>query len=74
MDSAGIRDSIRALPLEEQLRLLYDLWDELAEGTGEPELSPDVRAELERRYDAHLAGPDDARSWKEVSARLKGSV
>ncbi len=35
-------------------------------------LSPDQRAELDRRLDAYEANPDDVLTWDEVLRRVRG--
>lgn len=64
----------RALPIEERLRLVEDIWDSIAEeANARPELLPIPeahRVELERRIADADANPDDTIPWEEVRAEL----
>ncbi|MEO8336316.1 MAG: addiction module protein [bacterium] len=64
----------RALPIEERLRLVEDIWDSIAE---EANVNPDVlpltdaqRAELDRRIAEADAHPEDTIPWEQVRAEL----
>jgi putative addiction module component (TIGR02574 family) len=60
---------------EEQLRLLEDIWDRLSQNPANLPLSPEQRAELDRRLDAFeedvQAGRPLGRPWAEVRDRLR---
>jgi putative addiction module component (TIGR02574 family) len=64
-------DKIRKLPLDERLQLVEAIWDTIADetpatlGVGEADI-----AELERRWAAHQAAPDEAVSWEQVRKKL----
>ena len=64
-------DKIRKLPLDERLQLVEAIWDTIADetpttlGIGEADI-----AELERRWAAHQAAPDEAVSWEQVRKKL----
>ena len=49
----------------ERLRLARDF-----ESAVEPDLSPELVAELERRWEDHLRDPDGGEPWDEVLAEL----
>jgi len=69
---AEIKKSFHALPLDERQRLLYDLWDELSADTNSFDLSKEEQAELERRFDEHVAAPETSVSWEQVRDKLRG--
>jgi len=60
------------LPQNERLALAIALWDSLDDQARDGALSmdPDVCAELDRRWAAHLDHPGAALPWDEVRSRL----
>ncbi|MAT72947.1 MAG: toxin [Planctomycetaceae bacterium] len=63
---------LTALPLDDRLRVVESLWNSM--GPEEPvTLSPEQRAELDRRIAAHEANPDELLSWDQVLDRLRAS-
>jgi putative addiction module component (TIGR02574 family) len=71
MNAAEIKKSFRDLPADDQLRLLHELWDQLAANSSILELSAAQEAELERRYGEHEADPTSARTWEQVKADIR---
>jgi putative addiction module component (TIGR02574 family) len=61
---------LTALPVADRLRVVESLWDSIESETRVP-LSPDQRAELDRRVRAHETNPDDLLSWDQVQERLR---
>ena len=61
-----------ALPAAERVDLAMALWDSLtpAEQEAEFDLTPEQRAELDRRLAEHIADPASAVSWEEVRRKL----
>ena len=57
---------ILRLPANEQRSLIADVMDQLPDS----DMTPQFRAELERRYQDMLEHPERESSWEEVSARL----
>lgn len=55
---------------EERLQLLGEIWDSLDQVKAD-DLSPEARAELDRRLDAADADPDGGEPLEEVMARLR---
>lgn len=66
MGIAEIKKSFQALPLDERLRLLYDLWDELSAGATGFDLTDEEQEELERRFTEHVAEPGSSIAWEQV--------
>jgi putative addiction module component (TIGR02574 family) len=61
----------RSLPISERIELVEDIWDSIAEETSCPlSMSTEERAELHRRYAAHLANPSSSLPWERVRAAL----
>ena len=63
---------IDAMEPDERLRLIGDLWDSLSENPGDVALTPEQRAELDRRLDRLESGKAKLVSWGELKARLVG--
>ncbi len=70
-----LRDTLTKLlelPATERIDLAMALWDSLtpAEQEGEFDLTPEQRAELDRRLAEHIADPGSAIPWDEVRRKL----
>ena len=63
--------NLRKLPLDERIRLVEDLWDSIAADQGSLPLTPDQRAELDRRLDAYESDGDAGRPAKDVIADIR---
>lgn len=72
MDVTEIKKSFRDLSHDEQLRLLQELWDQLAAESSAPSLSDREEAELRRRLAEHVADPTTAKSWEQVRSEIRG--
>jgi putative addiction module component (TIGR02574 family) len=66
MDLTSILREVNAWPAEDRMSLVQEVWDQLVDQGFEPELSAEMKAELDRRVAAHEAAPDDVVSWAEV--------
>jgi putative addiction module component (TIGR02574 family) len=60
------------LPATERVDLAMALWDSLTPAEQEPEfdLTPEQRAELDRRLAEHIADPASAVPWEKVRRKL----
>jgi putative addiction module component (TIGR02574 family) len=60
------------LPAAERIDIAMALWDSLtpAEQEAEFDLTPEQRAELDRRLAEHIADPTSAVPWEEVRRKL----
>jgi putative addiction module component (TIGR02574 family) len=70
-----LRDTLTKLlelPATERVDIAMALWDSLtpAEQEAEFDLTPEQRAELERRLAEHIADPASAIAWDEVRRKL----
>ena len=72
MPSSNLANLLK-LPADERVELAMALWDSLtdAERESELEVSSDQRAELDRRWNEHLANPESAVRWEEVRRKLR---
>lgn len=61
----------RKLPISARIQLAQEIWDSVAEETPSPfQLSPEERAELDRRLAEHRADPASSIAWEVVRAEL----
>lgn len=60
--------NLRKLPLDERIRLVEDLWDSIAAEQSLLPLTPEQRAELDRRLDAYESDENAGRSAGDVVA------
>jgi putative addiction module component (TIGR02574 family) len=65
---------LKGLPVDERLRVVEAVWDSIADDSIPPSLSPEQRAELDRRLDAYEANPENVLTWDEVLERLRGRL
>lgn len=63
--------SLRDLPIEERLRIVEDLWDSIAAEQAKLDITPEQRAELDRRVDAFAVDMDQGRSANQVLADIR---
>ena len=60
---------IKALSVDDRIRLLEAIWDSITSEPGLPEMIKTRQDELLRRVAAHKASPDDVVPWEEVKAQ-----
>lgn len=68
MRSAATFDELNT---EDRIRLVQDLWDEIAATPEQVGVTDAERAELDRRLDDHRAAPGGS-EWSTVKARILG--
>lgn len=66
MDFAQTLMAVRALSVEERLRLVAFIWNELTAEDAIPEPTNAQRAELERRWQDDEVNPDNGTPWEEI--------
>ena len=66
VDTTATLEAVRALPVEEQLDLVFQLWDQIVDAGWRPTPSPELLDELRRRLAAHDADPSRALTWEQV--------
>jgi len=72
IDIAQALTELTALPIHDRLRVVESLWDSIPPDSP-VEISPDQRAELQRRIAAHERSPGQLLTWDEVLDRLRDS-
>jgi len=60
----------RSLSVPERLDLVEDIWDSIAQDAESLELTPEERAELDRRLAEHERDPSSAIPWETVKDEL----
>lgn len=66
-----MNSNLRKLPIDERIRLVEDLWDSIAADQSALPLTPDQRAELDRRFDAYEADGNPGRPAADVIAEIR---
>lgn len=74
MDYQSVRDEVESWPVDDRIRLVQDVWDRLADHGDEPELTMEMKAELDRRIEELDRDPDAGIPWEEVKARVLGRL
>jgi len=57
MDTTETLQAFQALPLEDRLELLFQLWDQVLDSGWKPPLDDALKAELDRRWANFSANP-----------------
>jgi putative addiction module component (TIGR02574 family) len=71
MDTTTTLQALHALPLEERLDFLFQLWDQLLEEGWKPALDDESKAELDRRWAKFQANPASGLTWEQVVAHVR---
>ena len=66
MDPTTTLQAVRAWPLEEQLEFLFHAWDQVIDSGWQPELTEELRTELDRRLAAHQADSNNVLTCEQV--------
>jgi putative addiction module component (TIGR02574 family) len=66
MSAQAITESFRKLPPDAQIRLLQELWDEVADKSASMPLSESQRLLLDERVREHEENPEDVEPWEKV--------
>ena len=61
-----ILDQAKRLPIPERMKLAQDIWDSIESEPERVELSPEQRAELERRIEDFRQDPSGGISWETI--------
>lgn len=70
MDPTSTLEAVREWPVEQQLELVFRLWDQIVDSGWQPTPDPGLIEELQRRLEAYRADPSRALTWEEVRATL----
>ena len=61
---------LTSLPIADRLRVVESLWESI-EAYAPVSVSPEQRAEIDRRVEAHERNPDELLTWDEVLDQLR---
>ena len=66
-------EALRRLSVPERLKLVADLWDSIAQDAPDEAfpMTPELAAELDRRWAEHERDPESAIPWEQVEAELR---
>ena len=64
-------DEVASWPVEEQLEFLSQAWDRLVDSGWQPELTDDLKAELDRRLDAADANPQNVLTLEQLVEHVR---
>jgi putative addiction module component (TIGR02574 family) len=70
MSTAAILQAFTRLEPAQQIQLVEDMWDRIAESQQPAQLTTEQREELKKRKSAHASGASQGRSWSEVKNSL----
>ncbi len=71
MDIAATLDGITALSVEERIRIVQAILESISMEQSYPELTLELKQELDRRSRAYDANPDDVMTREEVRASIR---
>jgi len=64
-------EDLAALPLQQRIKLVEDLWNSIAAELEKSPVSEDVKAEIRRRREEYVRDPSCAVDWDVVRRRLE---
>jgi putative addiction module component (TIGR02574 family) len=67
VDPKATLEAVQSWPVEEQLAFVFQVWDRLVEGGWQPELTDELKAELDRRLAAYQANPSNVLTWEQLN-------
>ena len=67
-------NEVESWPVDDRVRLVQDVWHGLAVQGYEPELTEEMKAELDRRLEEMDRNPNVGLPWEEVKARVLGRL
>ncbi len=56
------------LPIPERIKLVDEIWDSINASPGAIDITPEQKAELDRRLEDYRANPGGNYSWDEIKA------
>ncbi len=74
MDYQSVLNEVETWPIDDRIRLVQDVWDRLVDQGYKPELTEEMKAELDRRVEEMDRNPGSGVPWEEVKARVLGRL
>src|SRR6202044_3525687 len=72
MDYQAVLDEVKGWPVDDRIRLVREVCDQIIDLGSDPELSAELKAELDRRIEELDRNPDAGIPWDAVKARVLG--
>ena len=72
MDKQAVWQAVQSWSLDDQLDFVHRLWDHILDSGWQPELTDELKAELDRREAAYQADPTNVFTWEQVIEKIKG--
>jgi putative addiction module component (TIGR02574 family) len=70
MDYQSVLNEDETWPIDDRIRLVQEVWDGLANQGYEPELTEEMKAELDRHIEEMDRNPDAGIPWEAAQARV----
>jgi putative addiction module component (TIGR02574 family) len=64
-------EDLKALPLQERIKLVEDLWDSIAAELERRPVPDDVKEEMRRRREEYIKDPSTGVDWEATRRRLE---
>jgi putative addiction module component (TIGR02574 family) len=74
MDYQAVLNEVETWPADDRIRLVQDVWDRLADQGHEPELTTEMKAELDRRLEELDRNPGAGIPWETVKAEALARI
>ena len=71
MDLSTVVTAVGSWPVDDRLRLMEEIWEQLADEGYEPELTDELKAKLDRRLAALDANPQNVTTWEAITERVR---
>jgi putative addiction module component (TIGR02574 family) len=69
MNYQSVLDEVESWPIEDRIRLVQDVSERLADQSDSPELTDEMKAELDRRIEEMDRNPEAGVPWEAVRTR-----
>ncbi len=73
MDQQAVWDAVQAWPVEDRIEFASRLWDQIVDDGWQPELTDELRAELDRRWASYEADPTNVVTWEQIVEHIRQS-
>jgi putative addiction module component (TIGR02574 family) len=64
-------ETVRDWPLDDQLDLVFRLWDHILDSGWQPTISPELLKELDARTAAYEADPSRGMTWEQALVQIR---
>lgn len=71
MDQQTVWEAVQSWPVEDRIEFASRLWDQIVDAGWQPELTDELKAELDRRWANFQANPDSGLTWEQVMAHIE---